>query len=399
MGPAPQARVGRGDPSRRGPPAPRRSRRARPGGRRRWRGRSAAPSAPRRSGGRGRSARPRRATRAARPPGRRATCRSACRAGRRSGSRSRARGRPAGSSTGRGRTGSRRRRRSPPSGATFAELAEVRLSQDEPVAVARPEPRLDSGDRRPVGIEAEEAAIRVGRLQDPLGVPTAAQGGVDLKAAGRRREHLEDLLHQHRQVPFLHRSSIPNESDPERILEAHVVGARSPSPSKAEASSCGSSSALPVVVPPVGCPDLRVVARADDDGLAVETDRVAQVGRQQDPALVVHLDLDGAREDESLEEARLLVGDRQRGDLARQRRPSRPWCGSPGRRRASPRPSTPASSWARNFTGTAIRPLSSTVCRYSPVNTCRATPVVAWAGRLGSGASPLLTTLCHFAAF
>ena len=29
----------------------------------------------------------------------------------------------------------------------------------------------------------------------------------------------------------------------------------------------------------------------------------------------------------------------------------------------------PAPSWTRNFAGTAIRPLSSTVCRYSPVNT------------------------------
>jgi hypothetical protein len=54
-------------------------------------------------------------------------------------------------------------------------------------------------------------------------VPTAAQGGVDVKAAWRRGEHLEDLLHQHRQVPFVHLSSIPNESDPERILEAHMV--------------------------------------------------------------------------------------------------------------------------------------------------------------------------------
>ena len=54
-------------------------------------------------------------------------------------------------------------------------------------------------------------------------MPTAAQGGVDVKAARRRGEHLEDLLHQHRQVPFVHHSSIPNESDPERILEAHMV--------------------------------------------------------------------------------------------------------------------------------------------------------------------------------
>jgi hypothetical protein len=54
-------------------------------------------------------------------------------------------------------------------------------------------------------------------------VPTAAQGGVDVKAAGGRGEHLDDLIHQHRQVPSVHLSSIPNESDPERILEAHLV--------------------------------------------------------------------------------------------------------------------------------------------------------------------------------
>jgi hypothetical protein len=35
-------------------------------------------------------------------------------------------------------------------------------------------------------------------------VPTAAEGGVDLKASGAWREHREDLLRQHRQVPFLH---------------------------------------------------------------------------------------------------------------------------------------------------------------------------------------------------
>ena len=68
-----------------------------------------------------------------------------------------------------------------------------------------------------------EAANPDGRLLDPLGVPTAAQGGVDVKAAGGGREHLNDLVDQHRQVPFVHRSSIPDESDPERILEAHMV--------------------------------------------------------------------------------------------------------------------------------------------------------------------------------
>ena len=111
----------------------------------------------------------------------------------------------------------------PAAGATVAELAEVGLAKDESVAVARAETGLDTGDRGGVGIETQEAAIGIGRLQDPLGVPTAAQGGIDVKAAGSRREHLDDLVHQHRQVPFVHLSSIPNESDPERILEAHMV--------------------------------------------------------------------------------------------------------------------------------------------------------------------------------
>ena len=60
-----------------------------------------------------------------------------------------------------------------------------------------------------------------------------------------------------------------------------------------------------VGVPPVGCPDLGVVARSDDHGFAAEADRFAQVGRQQDPALAIHLGLDRVPRDEALEEARL----------------------------------------------------------------------------------------------
>ena len=54
-------------------------------------------------------------------------------------------------------------------------------------------------------------------------MPTAADGGVDLKAAGARREHLDDLVRQHRQVPILHLVRHHRWTDPERILEAHVV--------------------------------------------------------------------------------------------------------------------------------------------------------------------------------
>src|SRR4051812_11999389 len=72
---------------------------------------------------------------------------------------------------------------------------------------------------------------------------------------------------------------------------------------------------VPVVVPPVRGPDLRVVARPDDHGLGTEADRRAEVRREQDPALAVHLGLDGLREDEPLEQPRALVGQRQCGDL------------------------------------------------------------------------------------
>ncbi len=71
MRPAAEARVRRQRLARRGRRAPRRSRPARSCGHRRSRGRSAAPSAPRRIVGRGRSARRRRARRGARTPERR----------------------------------------------------------------------------------------------------------------------------------------------------------------------------------------------------------------------------------------------------------------------------------------------------------------------------------------
>ncbi len=54
-------------------------------------------------------------------------------------------------------------------------------------------------------------------------MPTAAEGGIDLEAPRGRHEHRHDLLCQHRDVPYLHLSSTPRRSDPERTLEAHVV--------------------------------------------------------------------------------------------------------------------------------------------------------------------------------
>ncbi len=72
-------------------------------------------------------------------------------------------------------------------------------------AIAEPgEPLPDPRDRAGIGVEPEDAAVRAGGLQDPLGVPTAADGAIDMEAAGARGEHLHDLLREHRSVPFFH---------------------------------------------------------------------------------------------------------------------------------------------------------------------------------------------------
>ena len=96
----------------------------------------------------------------------------------------------------------------PASGATVAEVSKFAWRRTSGRRTGRS--RSPTGRWPPRRRRAEEAAIRSGRLQDPLGVPTAADGGVDLKAARTRGEHRHDLLHQHRQVPFLRSSTAPS---------------------------------------------------------------------------------------------------------------------------------------------------------------------------------------------
>src|SRR5579862_4006679 len=74
------------------------------------------------------------------------------------------------------------------------ELPEVRLAEDEPIAEATAEPCPNPGDGRLVGVDPEEAAIRVGGGQHAFRVPAATEGGVDLPAAGSRGQHLDDLV-------------------------------------------------------------------------------------------------------------------------------------------------------------------------------------------------------------
>ena len=103
---------------------------------------------------------------------------------------------------------------------------------------------------------------------------------------------------------------------------------------------------------------------------------VAEVGRDEDPALAVELGLEGAGEDARSKR-------RPAGSVDGQRRG--PWPrGRPSRLRVwiARQPSiqrdrtAPPSSCARKRAGMASRPLSSTVCRYSPVNTdsCHSLP-------------------------
>ena len=256
------------------------------------------------------------------------------------------------------------------------ELAEVRLAEDEAIAEPGPEAGVDPGDGRPIGVETEEAAIRVGRLQDPLGVPTAAEGRVDLEAAGSRREHRDDLLRQHRQVPFLHLSSTHRSADPERTLEAHVVRRSDAEAAEVLGEDVGVLELLAVAVPALGRPDLGVVARADDDGLALSRPAIsAKALRDEDPTLPVEVGLEGAGEDQRWKRrAAGSVMGRLRTLVASASQPARVWI---ARHPSSQRDTTaPPSSCARKRAGTASRPFSSTVCRYSPVNTdpCHSLP-------------------------
>ena len=77
----------------------------------------------------------------------------------------------------------------PAPGATVGQLPEVRPAQDQAVAVAgQADPDALDGDG--VRVQAQHPAIGAGGLQDPLGVPTAADRRVDLQAAGGRCQGL-----------------------------------------------------------------------------------------------------------------------------------------------------------------------------------------------------------------
>src|SRR6476646_69068 len=257
------------------------------------------------------------------------------------------------------------------------ELPEVRLAQDESIPESGLEATGDSGDGRPIGVEAEEAATRRGRLQDPLGVPTAADRGIALQAVRRRREHRHDLLHQHRRVPFLHQSSTIRTSDPERTPEAHVVGppasaagplAQMPRPSMASASAAGSSRLRRYDSQRSGAQisaGSRVPTTTASPARPAMSRRKPGMRTRPCPSSVVSTA--PAKMNRSNRRARSSAMGSVATLSASASQLARVWI---ARQFSSQRDTTStASSWARNRDGTASRPLSSTECRYSPVNT------------------------------
>ena len=153
-----------------------------------------------------------------------------------------------------------------------------------------------------------------------------------------------------------------------------------------------------VDVPPVGCPDLGVIARPDDHGLAAEADRL-RAGRPAAGPGPVCRSRPRSRREKTNRWKRRDFGSVIGRAATFADRSSQPAFGWIARQSSSQRETiAPGSSCARNFDGTAIRPLSSTVCRYSPVNTCRAYPCVVWAGVIGVWIphfSPLRATSLH----
>src|SRR3954471_10845178 len=79
-----------------------------------------------------------------------------------------------------------------------------------------------------------------------------------------------------------------------------------------------------VRLPSIGGPDLRVIARADDDRVRRQTGHLPEIPGEQDAALGVERRLDGASEDESLEPPGPLVRNRQGRHLVREGVPADP---------------------------------------------------------------------------
>jgi hypothetical protein len=82
----------------------------------------------------------------------------------------------------------------------LGQLPEVGLAEDEAITEGGLQARGDPGNRRRIGVEAEQPAVGRRRREDSLGMPAAAQRRVDLEAARRGRQHRQDLVEHDRQM-------------------------------------------------------------------------------------------------------------------------------------------------------------------------------------------------------
>ena len=189
------------------------------------------------------------------------------------------------------------------------------MSQRHPVAVLG-QPASRALDRPRVRVDREQPPDWFGGLQDPGGVPSAADGRIDLEAARSGRESQDDLLYQHGQVPYFRSFPMRSPRRSVRTLEAHMV--QMPSPWRCSASSSGWSIRALKALHAAGDQSSRWSREPTTTASDLEAGELPEDGRHDQPTLAIELDLERRPEQEPLEGAGTFAGDRKSRGLGRE---------------------------------------------------------------------------------
>ena len=164
--------------------------------------------------------------------------------------------------------------------------------------------------------------MRRRRLQNPLGVPTAADRAVRHGAARANRERGNDLVDHDRQVPFSHGASHLVCRAAGRPARRRMNGrgtVRCPGRRGARRAPPAGPRSETDTDPTASVPRSQSVQRADHDHLALgQVGVLAQVARDEDAPLAIELHLDRPRAHEAAELSCGRVGRRQPLDAGRQ---------------------------------------------------------------------------------
>src|SRR5690348_15121110 len=198
-------------------------------------------------------------------------------------------------------------------------MGEVALAQDEAAGGdgAR-EPGTRAREGGGVGIYAEHLAVRGRAIQQQGGVAGAAERAVYVAATGLGREAIQRLGRQdgnmdgcggrdsraagvwlrYEVVRVQCSVRTPNPPAPQPL---RGKGETELSERQGKVAEVFASQLVEVGLPALAAPDLEAVAGADDHGLAIEPGVLAQLGRDDDAALGVQLDLEGGGEELALD--------------------------------------------------------------------------------------------------